>query len=209
VAITACCDVANPLSAMLVGATAGLVHNWAFDRLPGWGIDDVAGAIPVHGACGIWGTFCTGVIIWLVRGGSKWQMAVQLVGVAAAIALAVTVSSGIFWVLAHTMGLRVSIVEEDGGQRSPFTGLFDGRLQISRHYSWRIWLFKWRRIPLFWSKFGSLDDYVSAIRIGHPAKPDVKRFIKAEVEQRRFQVIRTDDTPADEPDVEAAVENCF
>lgn len=59
VAITACCDVVPAWGALLVGATAGVIHNWAYDLLRRR-IDDVAGAIPVHGACGMWGTLCTG-----------------------------------------------------------------------------------------------------------------------------------------------------
>ncbi len=208
VAITACCDVANPMSAMIVGATAGLVHNWAFDRLPEWGIDDVAGAIPVHGACGIWGTMCTGVIIWLVRNGSPWQIAVQGAGVFAAIAWAGGASAGVFWLLEHTVGLRVSISQEDGGQRSPFQGHFDGTLQISFR-SWRLWFLRWFEIPMFWSKFGSFREYMDKIRVTHSALPQGRAYVADQVKEERCQFIRGDDTPATDADIEQAVESYY
>jgi Amt family ammonium transporter len=198
VAITACCDVANPVSALLVGATAGVVHNWVFDRLPGWGIDDVAGAIPVHGACGVWGTLCTGFIIWSLPGGSPWQILVQLIGIAAALGLAVGLSWVIFGILAHTIGLRVSVVEEDGGQRGMFDGRYDGSLQVSRRYGWK-------KLPLFWSRFGPFEDYLRRIRIDHPTNSDSVAFVTSQVRSARIQVIRMDGTPARQEDLESAV----
>lgn len=62
VASTACCDVITPVGAMLVGVTAGLVHNYSYDFITKTlKIDDAIGAIPVHGFCGVWGTLCVAI----------------------------------------------------------------------------------------------------------------------------------------------------
>ena len=61
VAITAGCNVVSPFEAMFIGTAAGILHNYAFDWLLKWRIDDPVGAIPVHGACGVLGTLCVGI----------------------------------------------------------------------------------------------------------------------------------------------------
>ncbi|MFN2373926.1 MAG: ammonium transporter, partial [Cyclonatronaceae bacterium] len=61
VGITAGANVVSPLSAIAIGAIAGLlvvVSIMMFDRIK---IDDPVGAISVHGICGIWGTLAVGL----------------------------------------------------------------------------------------------------------------------------------------------------
>lgn len=61
VAITPCCDIVTPGASIVIGIVAGLVHNFAFDWLIRLRLDDPVGAIPVHGACGVWGTLAIGI----------------------------------------------------------------------------------------------------------------------------------------------------
>jgi len=59
VAITACCNTVSSSEAMLIGAIAGLVHNFSLDLLKfNLKLDDPVGAVAVHGFCGVWGTMC-------------------------------------------------------------------------------------------------------------------------------------------------------
>ncbi|MEZ5322326.1 MAG: ammonium transporter [Microthrixaceae bacterium] len=99
VAITAPCYWVNPLGAILIGAAAGVIVPLVVDLLEHLRIDDPIGAVPVHLACGIWGTlsvglFATGAygipgpdgadhsvsIKGLFYGGGGSQLASQLVG---------------------------------------------------------------------------------------------------------------------------------
>ena len=52
-------NVVSGLGALAVGPIAGVVHSYSFDLvIKKWRIDDAAGAIPVHGFCGVWGGTC-------------------------------------------------------------------------------------------------------------------------------------------------------
>ncbi len=61
VAITCPCYWVSPLGAILLGAVAGVIVILATDLLEYLRIDDPCGAWPVHGACGIWGTWSLGL----------------------------------------------------------------------------------------------------------------------------------------------------
>lgn len=61
VAITCPCYWVSPLGALILGAIAGVVVILATDLLEYLRIDDPCGAWPVHGACGIWGTWSLGL----------------------------------------------------------------------------------------------------------------------------------------------------
>jgi Amt family ammonium transporter len=56
VAVTASCNVISPLSAVAIGLAAGILVVRGTLWLERRKIDDVVGAIPVHGFCGVWGT---------------------------------------------------------------------------------------------------------------------------------------------------------
>ena len=57
VAITAGCDAVTGLGALIIGASAGVVMHFGHIFLVrNLKIDDVVGAVPVHGFCGAWGT---------------------------------------------------------------------------------------------------------------------------------------------------------
>ena len=61
VAVTAPCYWIDPSGAVMIGAVAGILVPLATDLLERWRIDDPVGAVPVHGACGIWGTLAVGL----------------------------------------------------------------------------------------------------------------------------------------------------
>jgi methyl-accepting chemotaxis protein len=61
VAITASCNAVTGSSAVLIGAIGAVVMLVMESLLEKWRIDDVVGAVPVHGAAGVWGTIAVGV----------------------------------------------------------------------------------------------------------------------------------------------------
>jgi Amt family ammonium transporter len=61
VAITCPCYWVNPTGAIIIGAVAGVVVVLGIDLLEWLRIDDPIGAVPVHGFCGIWGTWSLGL----------------------------------------------------------------------------------------------------------------------------------------------------
>jgi Amt family ammonium transporter len=62
VAITAPCYWVNTMGAVVIGAVAGVVVILVVDLLEHVRIDDPIGAVPVHMACGIWGTLSVGLL---------------------------------------------------------------------------------------------------------------------------------------------------
>ncbi|MFN8391221.1 MAG: ammonium transporter [Bdellovibrionota bacterium] len=61
VAITCPCYWVSPLGSILIGAIGGIVVVLGTDLLEHLRIDDPIGAVPVHGFCGIWGTWALGL----------------------------------------------------------------------------------------------------------------------------------------------------
>ena len=108
VGITAGPDVIAGISAVLVGAIAGVIVVFSvlmFDRLK---VDDPVGAISVHGVCGIWGTVAVGIF-----GGAN--LGTQLFGTLAYAGAALVAGYVVFMILKFTVGLRVSADEEVTG----------------------------------------------------------------------------------------------
>jgi Amt family ammonium transporter len=61
VAITAPCAFVDPWAAVLIGSIAGFVVVYSVLFWENFGIDDVVGAISVHGVCGLWGVLSLGL----------------------------------------------------------------------------------------------------------------------------------------------------
>ena len=61
VAITCPCYWVSPTGAILLGAIAGVIVVYGVELLEYLRIDDPIGAVPVHGMCGIWGTWSLGL----------------------------------------------------------------------------------------------------------------------------------------------------
>lgn len=118
VAITACCNVVSPVSSVIIGLLAGLVHNYAYILIgEKWKLDDPVGAIPVHGFGGVFGTLCValfGDADLLVHG--RWiQLAVQVFGVLLCMTFTLGTAYVIFTVVKYLFGLRLSPKEEMEG----------------------------------------------------------------------------------------------
>merc|ERR1740121_816265 len=60
VAVTAGCALLKPWESCIVGLISGFVDQGASMLLRRFKVDDVVDAIPVHGACGLWGILSVG-----------------------------------------------------------------------------------------------------------------------------------------------------
>jgi ammonium transporter, Amt family len=88
VAITAPCYWVNSVGAVIIGAIAGPIVVLGVDLIEHLRIDDPIGAVAVHGACGIWGTWAVGLFAtgqWndvegLLWGGGGKQLFAQVWG---------------------------------------------------------------------------------------------------------------------------------
>jgi Amt family ammonium transporter len=136
VAITAPSGYVEPWAAIVIGAVAGVIvvgGVLALDRF----LDDPVGALPAHGLAGIWGTLSCGLFTvpalakfngtgegGLFYTGSFHQLGAQAVAVVVAFGTVFILSFAIFWLIKHTVGLRVSPREELEG------------LDITEHGMW-------------------------------------------------------------------------
>lgn len=124
VASTASCAYVSLISAHIIGFIAGslvVISILTLDRF--FHIDDPVGAISVHGICGIWGAialglfsskvqiFCENIVYpkpGLLISGSFEQFYHQLVGIICVVAWSFLGSLIIWFILKHTIGIRVS-----------------------------------------------------------------------------------------------------
>ena len=116
VSITAPCDGVSPIGAIMIGTVGGalVVLSVLFidNKLK---IDDPVGAVSVHGVCGLWGTLSVGLFNMdsgLFYGGGLKQLAVQMLGAAAAFFWAFGLGLALFYGIKKTIGLRVTNEEE-------------------------------------------------------------------------------------------------
>jgi ammonia channel protein AmtB len=62
VGISASCSVVEPYGAAIIGLFCGGIHVGVAHLMNDWGIDDVLGAFPLHGACGMFGLIMPGLL---------------------------------------------------------------------------------------------------------------------------------------------------
>lgn len=106
VSITAGPDSPSPLLSVAIGAVGGLIVVAAVPQLDRFKIDDVVGAISVHLLCGIWGT----MVVPLSN--PKATFGMQALGVVS-VGLFMAITSAVVWfVLAKTIGIRLSEADE-------------------------------------------------------------------------------------------------
>lgn len=107
VAITAPCAFVTPIGAALIGVVAGVLVIYSSIFFENMGVDDVAGAISVHGSCGAWGVISVGLfacgeygagfngiptpVTGLFYGGGVGQLIMQFIDVAVLITWAFAV----------------------------------------------------------------------------------------------------------------------
>jgi len=131
VAVTCPCYWVSPTGALLIGLVAGVLVIWVTDLLEYLRVDDPIGAVPVHLACGIWGTlslglFATGqfglptptgadtstLVRGLFYGGGVTQLAAQAIGSLATVGATVAAAVVLMYAVKATGTLRVSAVGE-------------------------------------------------------------------------------------------------
>jgi Amt family ammonium transporter len=110
VAITSPCAAVSPLSAVLIGAAAGVIVVFSVLFFDSIRIDDPVGAVSVHGVCGAWGTLAAG--IFNLGGTSMKIIGVQVLGIAACFLWVFPAAFILFKLIDKTIGLRVSEEEE-------------------------------------------------------------------------------------------------
>jgi len=113
VAITSPCATVTPLSAIIIGAVAGVIVVLSvlfFDKIK---VDDPVGAVSVHGVNGAWGTLAAG--IFNIGGTSAKIIGVQVLGIAACFIWTFGTAFILFKIIDKTIGLRVSPEEEAVG----------------------------------------------------------------------------------------------
>jgi Amt family ammonium transporter len=117
VGITAGCAVVSHGSSIFIGLVAGVLVVYGIEWLNRLQIDDVVGAFPVHGLCGIWGTLAVGLFgrellgaptEGLFYGGGFGQLGTQALGVIACLAFAALAMWIVFKMIDAVIGLRVS-----------------------------------------------------------------------------------------------------
>ena len=113
VAITSPCASVSPLSAVIIGAIAGIIVVFSvvfFDRIK---VDDPVGAISVHGVNGAWGTLAAG--IFNMGGTSAKIIGVQVLGIVSCFVWTFVIAFVMFKLIDMAIGLRVSPEEEAEG----------------------------------------------------------------------------------------------
>lgn len=112
VAITACCNVVTPGSAMIIGAIAGLIGTFGALLLLKLKLDDVVGAVPVHLFNGVWGTLCV-ALFHETSGGASFGT--QALGTFTFAGAAFAICYAIFFLIDKTIGMRADAREQEDG----------------------------------------------------------------------------------------------
>lgn len=118
VAITAPCAFVTPIEAVIIGAIGGIIMFIGVNALESFEIDDVVGAVSVHGFCGVWGTLAVGIFaadVGLLHGGGASQLVTQVIGIVAVAAFVLISSAVMFTIVKATVGLRAPAEAEEIG----------------------------------------------------------------------------------------------
>ena len=100
VGITAGCADVSYLSAVIIGAIAGVIVVFSVAFFDSIKIDDPVGATSVHLVCGIWGTLAVGIF-------GTANILTQLIGIVAIGAFTVIFSAIVWGLVKVTIGVRV------------------------------------------------------------------------------------------------------
>ncbi|MDP3088459.1 MAG: ammonium transporter [Methylotenera sp.] len=114
VAITAGCATMQVPYAILTGAIGGGLGVLGIILLEKLRLDDVVGAVSVHGICGAWGTLAAGLFLT----GNMFnlhQITVQLIGIGAAFIWVFSTAFIMYFLISLVVDLRVSAMHEQRG----------------------------------------------------------------------------------------------
>lgn len=136
VGITAGCDIVDTTGAAAIGFFSGIVMFFSTSLLLKMKLDDVVGAIPVHGFCGAFGTVALAIFMPeanLPEGVSRLeQIGIQLTGVFSFFVWAFGSSFIILWLLNQVLGLRVPPEDERLGLNVTEHGASSSLLNLSK-----------------------------------------------------------------------------
>ena len=127
VAVTANCDGVDTWAAVVIGAITPVFLELGDAINQYFKIDDVIGAVPVHGACGVWGILATGLFhleYGLLYTGKFRFLGVQILGLIATFAWSASLT--FLWIVAMNRWLRpirVSEELEESGADGPEHGI--------------------------------------------------------------------------------------
>ncbi|MEM8951062.1 MAG: ammonium transporter [Pseudomonadota bacterium] len=119
VAITAGCDAVGTQAAIIIGLSAGVlvtISTNVIERV--FKLDDVVGAVSVHGTCGVWGVLMAGVFAKeekLLAGSRIDQILVQVEGAAIHFVWAFGVTLAVLSIIRMIIPLRVPMEVEERG----------------------------------------------------------------------------------------------
>jgi ammonium transporter, Amt family len=126
VAVTAGCAWVAPWAAVVIGIVAGFVVCYGIWFIEKKGIDDMVGAVSVHGLNGVWGLLALGIfadgtygnyttegplVTGLLYGNAGFFLC-QVISAVVVVAFAFGCGYVLFYTLKKTIGLRVSPAEE-------------------------------------------------------------------------------------------------
>lgn len=114
VAITAGCASISATSSVITGFIGGIVMVLAGALLDRLKIDDVVGAVPVHGFAGAWGTLAAG-IFHAEDSFNLARIGTQALGIGAAFVWTFSTSLVLFLALKALVGVRASTMHEQHG----------------------------------------------------------------------------------------------
>ena len=133
VGVTAGCDAVDALGSAIIGIVSGILVVVVVEVLDlRLHIDDPVGAVGVHLANGVWGTFAVGLLAnpdapagleGLFYTGSFKLLGIQTLGITAILAWTAVTMTITFLIIKKTVGLRVSKEEEIKGLDSTEHGL--------------------------------------------------------------------------------------
>jgi len=124
VAITPASGFVGPVSAVILGAIAGVLCYLAVLAKSSFGYDDALDVVGIHGVGGTWGAIATGLFACAAIGGegkdglffgNPAQLGIQVAAVLATIVYSFVVTLIILYVVKAIMGLRVTDEEEVAG----------------------------------------------------------------------------------------------
>jgi Amt family ammonium transporter len=133
VSITAGCSTVEPVGAFFIGIIGAFFYTAGVVFLEKMKIDDVVGAVPVHGFCGIWGVIAPGLFAsskqyanayyssradkcaGIFYGGDGSSLGANAVFILAVIAWSGVMSTILFLGCKYTIGVRVSREVEEAG----------------------------------------------------------------------------------------------
>ncbi|PWM43620.1 MAG: adenylate cyclase [Clostridiales bacterium] len=119
VAITAGCANVDAVGSAVIGAVSGILVVVAVEFIDKVvHVDDPVGAVAVHGVNGMWGTLACGLFATdsgLFYGHGASQLGVQALGVGSIALWTIVTMTAVFFIMKHTIGLRVSREEEIQG----------------------------------------------------------------------------------------------